>query len=333
MKAQLSSKDLIQISAYLDGELSEREKTKFEKRLQTEDNLKLALQDLHQTKQLIRKLPPKKAPYNFTITQSMAESLSNPFKQLIRVFSYTSAASFLVAIVLFFMNLTPNLMNMSAAAPMAYDTAAEIQEKAVEEAEAPEIILWSEPQAFGKGGGQEEPMPQMAAPAEEMAEDAAMPSAEMETVTALSDNAEEGVYESEAVEEESVMAESEVMQESVMAEEEAPQESEPLAGTEMMQEADAAETQAEGSAQTRDILSTPAPTLMVVQATAESFNPILGLPSSDENQQADQVTAEPTLTDTGRENKETNWFLISEISLILIAVVSAILAVWFRKKT
>ena len=323
MKAQLSSKDIIKISAYLDGELSERERLHFEKRLQSEDSLKFALQDLRQTKQLLQKLSYKKSPYNFTISQSMAESLANPFRQLIRVFSYTSAASFLLAVVLLFFNFTPNLVRMSASAPMAYDTVSITQEKAAEEAQEPEIILWNGPQVLGKGGGGEEPMPQMAAPAQEMGQEAVMAVQPTLTANSLEDNEEAAVFEAETIEEESVMAEegvpdSEVLEESAEAVE-----------MDSAQDETAA-AQAEEPVQSREAEPTTADIQSAAQPTAESFNPILGIPSAEKEEDQTPVGLAPL--DSEQSSKEINWFLIAEISLGIIAVITALLAIWLRKK-
>ncbi|MBN1303620.1 MAG: hypothetical protein JXA13_04230 [Anaerolineales bacterium] len=71
MNTQLSSRDLGKLSAYLDGELSQAEITRLERRLETEPELRAVLQELHQTRMVLRRLPSRKAPRNFTLSRRM----------------------------------------------------------------------------------------------------------------------------------------------------------------------------------------------------------------------------------------------------------------------
>jgi anti-sigma factor RsiW len=63
--------DLELLSAYLDGELPDRERAALEKRLATEPVLRAALQGLRETIVLVHDLPRHKAPRNFTLDPAL----------------------------------------------------------------------------------------------------------------------------------------------------------------------------------------------------------------------------------------------------------------------
>jgi anti-sigma factor RsiW len=59
------------LSAYVDGELTDRERAEVEQRLTHNPQLRAALDDLRQTVALVRSLPDLKAPRNFTLNPAM----------------------------------------------------------------------------------------------------------------------------------------------------------------------------------------------------------------------------------------------------------------------
>lgn len=61
------------LSAYLDGELSEREQEHLEKRLSQDPSLRAELRAMHRTVSLMRELPEVKAPRNFILSESMVK--------------------------------------------------------------------------------------------------------------------------------------------------------------------------------------------------------------------------------------------------------------------
>ncbi len=61
------------LSAYLDGELSEREEQRLEKQLSQDPALRAELRALHRTVSLMRELPEVEAPQNFILSESMAK--------------------------------------------------------------------------------------------------------------------------------------------------------------------------------------------------------------------------------------------------------------------
>lgn len=67
----MNQRDLELLSAYLDGELKSSELTKLETRLNTDQELAPVLNDLRAARTLLRKLPQRRAPRNFTLTRKM----------------------------------------------------------------------------------------------------------------------------------------------------------------------------------------------------------------------------------------------------------------------
>src|SRR5512139_2880757 len=67
----MNNRDIELLSAYLDGELKPSHSIKLEARLKTDPELASVLNDLRVTRTLLRKLPSRKAPRNFTLTRKM----------------------------------------------------------------------------------------------------------------------------------------------------------------------------------------------------------------------------------------------------------------------
>jgi hypothetical protein len=70
----LKSSDLKLLSAYVDGECSNREAARIESRLQAEPELRQALEELRATAGLLRSLPEVKLPRSFALTPEMVGS-------------------------------------------------------------------------------------------------------------------------------------------------------------------------------------------------------------------------------------------------------------------
>jgi hypothetical protein len=68
---KLKKRDLEQLSAYLDGELSESESRKVDARLQSDSQFQAAFEELEKTRVLISGLPTLSPPRNFTLTPEM----------------------------------------------------------------------------------------------------------------------------------------------------------------------------------------------------------------------------------------------------------------------
>jgi anti-sigma factor RsiW len=112
----LTFRDIEQLCAYLDGELSESERKRLEKRIHSEPALAAKLDEICDTCELLHSLPKRRAPRNFTLTPKTA-GIRAPIPRLVPVFSWASA----VAMLLFIFTLGSGLFRQfstSATAPM-----------------------------------------------------------------------------------------------------------------------------------------------------------------------------------------------------------------------
>jgi anti-sigma factor RsiW len=119
-----TQKDVKNLSAYLDGKLSGSAKKHLEHRLTIEPSLASVLEELRQTRALLRRTPHRRAPRNFTLTAAMT-GVRPPVPRLVPALSWASA----IAALLFFFTLGTGLLNnlamqsqapLRAAAPEAY---------------------------------------------------------------------------------------------------------------------------------------------------------------------------------------------------------------------
>ena len=108
--------DIEQLCAYLDGELTESQRKRLEKRIHSDPALAAKLDELCETCALLHSMPKKRAPRNFTLTPRMA-GIRPPVPRLVPVFSWASA----VAMLLFIFTLGTSLvgqLSIGATAPM-----------------------------------------------------------------------------------------------------------------------------------------------------------------------------------------------------------------------
>lgn len=174
----MNRRDLELLSAYLDGELKSSDSMRLESRLKTDLELVSVLNDLRAARTLLRKLPSRKAPRNFTLTRKMVGQ-NPPLPRTYPVFRLATV----VATLLLFFSFGVNFVGMQIA---------------------------PQPQVFGMGGGggaadtelfsaqeapAQEPAAAAPAPAEEPSVALVPPSAEdstriMETPTAKENGAE-----------------------------------------------------------------------------------------------------------------------------------------------
>ena len=111
-----SFRDVEQLSASLDGQLSQAEMTRLEARIRSDPALATALADLQQARAILHRTPKRRTPRNFTLTPRMA-GIRPPVPRLVPALSWASA----VALLLFIFNLGTNLLgqlSFGAAAPM-----------------------------------------------------------------------------------------------------------------------------------------------------------------------------------------------------------------------
>ena len=145
MTNNISSRDWETLSAYLDGELSPKDRRLLEAKLRTRGDLRVALEDLRRTRTIVRSHLPMRAPRNFTLTPEMAgiPARKAPVGGLFPTFRLVSAlASFLFLVVLAgdLLLARGTVVPMTAAEP-AREMAAQVTEVVVEApaAAAPEL--------------------------------------------------------------------------------------------------------------------------------------------------------------------------------------------------
>jgi anti-sigma factor RsiW len=117
-----SRRDLEQLSAYLDGQLSQSDRARLEIRIKSDAGLAAALEELRQTRAFLRRTPQRHAPRNFTLTPGMA-GIRPPMPRLVPVLSWASAVAMLFFIFTLGAGLVGQLSlgktaSMNAAVPM-----------------------------------------------------------------------------------------------------------------------------------------------------------------------------------------------------------------------
>ncbi len=117
----MNRRDIELLSSYLDGQLKLSDSTRLERRLSSDPDLRLVLDDLRAARGLLRQLPMRKAPRNFTLTPKMVGK-NPPLPRTYPAFRFVTA----IATLLLFFTLGVNFL-------------------------APQLA--SQPPAFGMGGG------------------------------------------------------------------------------------------------------------------------------------------------------------------------------------
>jgi anti-sigma factor RsiW len=110
-----SFNDLVNLSASLDGQLSSTELSRLESRIEQNAPFAAALEDLRQTRLLLRRTPARRVPRNFTLNLAMA-GLKPPLPRLVPVFSWASVTAMLLFLFTMGANFLGSL-SFSAAAP------------------------------------------------------------------------------------------------------------------------------------------------------------------------------------------------------------------------
>jgi hypothetical protein len=120
MKIHMTWRDYELISAYLDNQLSSKDRALLEARLKTDSELRMELQEIGKTRLLVRRLPKLRAPHNYFVKADAIRV--RPTLRLAPVFGIVSAlASVLLALVIFgstFFSSSPQV----AMAPAASNT-------------------------------------------------------------------------------------------------------------------------------------------------------------------------------------------------------------------
>lgn len=99
----INSHDIEQLSAYLDGQLNIPESKRLESRLTSNVELASVFADLRAARGILRKLPIRKAPRNFTLTRKMV-GLKPPLPRAYPVFRFSTAFATILLAITFAVN-------------------------------------------------------------------------------------------------------------------------------------------------------------------------------------------------------------------------------------
>jgi hypothetical protein len=318
MNAQMTPRDWQLLSEYLDGQLSPRDRNKLEQRMVTQPELRDGLEELKQLRSVLRSVPRRKVPHNFTLTRAMVEKpAASRWTSWIPALSLSSAmATFLLIVSM--LTRMPGGMPAAMVSPEMESSSRVMlaePEMAIAEdstAEDPPIILWGGPGSMadgrgGMGGGAEPPMmgsadPEMglmAAPESEVYVDEGMPPPD------------EVIAESLPVEPEAAV--------------EAPAE-EPAAAPEMPA-GEAPEVSAAREALVEENIEPlvgTGPILGVAPAEEQGAMQLKSAPAETEMLLAEQQQAQPAQPDM---------WLILQIALVLLAVGTGVTAIILKRKS
>jgi len=101
----MNQRDVELLSAYLDGQLKPSDSARLEVRLNTEPELVSIMDDLRAARSLLRQLPQRRAPRNFTLTRKMVGE-NPPMPRAYPIFRLATA----VATLLFFFTFGVNFL-------------------------------------------------------------------------------------------------------------------------------------------------------------------------------------------------------------------------------
>ncbi len=112
-----SFRDIEQLSAYLDGELSPVEAARLETRLGADPQLASAFETLRQSRAVLRHLPQRRAPRNFTLTPKMVRQ-KPPLPRAYPFFRFSTALAAALLLFTFAINVIgPLSLGAMATAP------------------------------------------------------------------------------------------------------------------------------------------------------------------------------------------------------------------------
>lgn len=110
-------REIEKLSAYLDGQLNEAESARLESRIKSDPELGSVLSDLRATRSLLRKLPARKAPRNFTLTRKMV-GLKPPLPRTYPLFRLATTFAAVLFLLSFSVNALSPYFTFGASTPM-----------------------------------------------------------------------------------------------------------------------------------------------------------------------------------------------------------------------
>lgn len=119
MNCFMNQRDLELLSAYLDQQITPSDAARLEARLEFDKELAATLGDLRAVRTVLRQLPKRRAPRNFTLTRNMV-GLNPPLPRVYPIFRFATVVATLLFFFTFGMNMmTSRSMQLSAAAAPA----------------------------------------------------------------------------------------------------------------------------------------------------------------------------------------------------------------------
>jgi hypothetical protein len=112
-------REIEQLSAYLDGQLNTYELARLEARLNSDTELVSVLDDLRAARGILRQLPKRKAPRNFTLTRKMV-GLKPPLPRTYPVFRFATVFASLMLMLSLSVNAMSPYVSFSAPSMFAY---------------------------------------------------------------------------------------------------------------------------------------------------------------------------------------------------------------------
>jgi hypothetical protein len=112
----MKQRDVEQLSAYLDGQLSPSDSARLKTRLASDPVLASTLDALRESRSLLRRLPHRRAPRNFLLTPKMVGQ-KPPLPRSYPVFRFATALATLLFALSF---VTNQVARFGASAPVAY---------------------------------------------------------------------------------------------------------------------------------------------------------------------------------------------------------------------
>jgi anti-sigma factor RsiW len=167
----MNQRDLELLSSYLDGQLKPSDSARLESRLSTDPDLRSVLNDLRSARGLLRQLPLRKAPRNFTLTPKMVGK-NPPLPRAYPAFRFVTA----LATLLFFFTVGLNIFGTQLAAEspnFGYGGGGAPEISAAEAPAATEALAATEAPALAPPAAQSAPLPTTTLSAEDAARNAA----------------------------------------------------------------------------------------------------------------------------------------------------------------
>jgi hypothetical protein len=150
----ISTKELFQVSAYIDGALSPKEQRTFEAHLASSATLQEELLEYKRLKAALRSLPQKTAPRNFTLSPEKVQ-VRKAVPRLAPVFSFASAGVAILLMLAFgseyLLGRNAQMVSKEAPAPLS----AMLESAPAVDATEPTIIFWNAVPMGSGGGGAE----------------------------------------------------------------------------------------------------------------------------------------------------------------------------------